>query len=344
VGDYVRRLAGELNRQGHTSVAIAVHDPHIYDKLYEVQQVENNSIPVLRLPTCMDWSKRSLESQKWLTAFNPDWISLQYVPFGFQKKGLCFILGKRLASINTKALWQVMFHELWLGLSEKSSFKYRIWGALQKLIIQDVVKRLRPRIVHTQAEPHRITLNRIGIDAGILPLFGNIPYVDGDGWNDLLKPLLTKALGEPLEREVLYLAGVFGGVHSEWNPEETVNAAYQLVQRFQKRLVVVFHGKSNMTAERINKLGCTLKDRADVLMTGEMTNGEISKILQCLDLGLATSPRQLIQKSGSVAAMLEHGLPILVTRNDWRLRGTASRLEEMPSQMYSSEQFRSLTR
>jgi hypothetical protein len=74
-----------------------------------------------------------------------------------------------------------------------------------------------------------------------------------------------------------------------------------------------------------------------------MTNGEISKILQCLDLGLATSPRQLIQKSGSVAAMLEHGLPILVTRNDWRLRGTASRLEEMPSQMFSSEQFRSLT-
>ena len=38
------------------------------------------------------------------------------------------------------------------------------------------------------------------------------------------------------------------------------------------------------------------------------------------DLGVATSPWALIGKSGSVAAFLEAGLPVVVTRGEWRRR------------------------
>jgi hypothetical protein len=116
-----------------------------------------------------------------------------------------------------------------------------------------------------------------------------------------------------------------------------------LVQRFQKRLVLVFHGKSDMNQESLCQLQSALRNRADVIMTGERSPSEISKILQALDLGLATTPRQMIQKSGSVSAMLEHGLRILVTRDDWRLRGTASLPEEMSGRLFSPEQFALLT-
>ena len=37
-------------------------------------------------------------------------------------------------------------------------------------------------------------------------------------------------------------------------------------------------------------------------------------------MGIATTPWALIDKSGSVTAMLEHGLPVVVTRQDWSLR------------------------
>ena len=62
-------------------------------------------------------------------------------------------------------------------------------------------------------------------------------------------------------------------------------------------------------------------------------------MLLSLDLGLATSPRQIIQKSGSVAALLEHGLQVLVTRDDWRLRGPEVSAEETSARLLSPQQF-----
>jgi hypothetical protein len=38
--------------------------------------------------------------------------------------------------------------------------------------------------------------------------------------------------------------------------------------------------------------------------------------LQSIDFGLATTPWQLIGKSASTAAMLDHGLPVIVSRDD----------------------------
>jgi len=43
----------------------------------------------------------------------------------------------------------------------------------------------------------------------------------------------------------------------------------------------------------------------------------ISAQLRDADFGVAASPWQLIGKSGSAAAMLDHGLPVIVTRDDF---------------------------
>jgi hypothetical protein len=339
MGDYTRRLTGELIRQGHPSIAVALNDSYISDIVFESQEVDGTSISVLRLPSVMPYNKRMIEIRNWLNGFNPDWISLQFVPFGFHRKGLCFGLGKKLALINSKASWHIMFHELWLGLGDKATFKDRVWGALQRLIVLDLMGRLRPRIVHTQAESYRIALRRQKIIASILPLFSNIPYINGDGWNGLLEPLVTKAAGKHQDRTQLYLTGVLGAVPPEWDAEKTANLLLPLVQHSQKRLVLVFFGKNSLTPEAVDKLKFTLQNRADIVMAGERTSLEISKILQTLDLGLGTTPRQVIQKSGSVVAMLEHGLRVLVTRDDWHLRGPDSPLEEKSSRLLFPEQF-----
>jgi hypothetical protein len=261
------------------------------------------------------------------------------VPFGYHRKGLCFGLGKWLEAINTKAPWHIMFHELWLGLNEKSSVKYRIWGAMQRIGIQNLITRLRPRIVHTQAEPYRIILNRERIKTSILPLFGNVHQIIGDGWNGLLEPLVTKALGRNENRSKLYLAGVFGRVPPEWNAEKTVIILLPLMQHFEKRLVLIFCGKNHLTPEAFSKIKLVVQNRADIVVTGERTSMEISKILQTIDLGIATTPHGVIQKSGSVAAMLEHGLQVLVTRDDWRLRAANFQMEEMSPGLLSPKQF-----
>jgi hypothetical protein len=339
VGDYTRRLAGELIRQGHSSVVVGLNDWHISKTLFELQEIEGASVSVLRLPSTAPWNQRIVEARNWLAVFNPDWISLQFVTFGFHRKGLCLGLGKKLAAINSKASWHIMFHELWLGLGEKSPLKHRVLGALQRTFILDLLRRLRPQIVHTQAEPYRKVLSRKKVAVSVLPLISNVPYTKGDGWAGLLEPLLTESVGEHPDRTEFYLAGIFGSVHPEWSAERAVNILFPLVQKFQKRLVLVFLGRSGLTPEAFNEFKSALGDRADVITAGERNGSEISRILQSLDLGLATSPRQMIQKSGSVAAMLEHGLRVLVTRDDWRLRGTDLQLEETSTRLLSPKQF-----
>ena len=342
VGDYSRRLAGELIRQGHAAVIAGLNDPYVSKATVEQQEIEGSPVAALRLPATRPWSDRAHRTRNWLNTFEPDWVSLQFVPFGFHPKGLQFGLGKIFAAMNSTASWHVMFHELWLGLGENSTAKHRMLGLGQRYIMLDLMGRLRPRIVHTQAEPYQLALRRTNIVASILPLFGNIPQINEGGWDGLMEPLVAEAVGKPQDRGKLFLAGVLGMVHPEWNAEQAVDLICPLTEHFQKRLVLIFLGKTNLTPEAIKKLKHTLHGRADVVVTGERPAVEISKMLQTLDLGLATSPRQIIQKSGSVAAMLEHGLKVLVTRDDWRLRGLDSPREEASCQLLTREQFSSL--
>ena len=342
VGDYARRLAGEMARRGHAILCVALNDPHV-DKIISLpQEMEGVSVPALRLPSTMPWSQRMERLRGQLEEFHPDWISLQFVPFAFQPRGICLGLGQRLASLRTKAHWHFMFHELWLGLDEHASFKHRVWGALQRLAILDMQGRLRPRLISTQSEPYRTALARENIVAQILPLFSNIPRTEDDGWETQLKPLLEKSVKKVPARGELYLAGVLGAVHSEWKIELTLNTLLPLVKRFNKRLVLVFLGKNNMSASAFFELKTLLGKQAEIIVTGERSGAEISQILNALDLGLATSPQQNIQKSGSVAAMQEHGLPVLVTRDDWHLRGAAFSLAEISPGLFAPEQFPAL--
>jgi hypothetical protein len=62
----------------------------------------------------------------------------------------------------------------------------------------------------------------------------------------------------------------------------------------------------------------------EVIVTGEQDADAISGILSRADFGIAPHPWALIGKSGAAAAMREHGIPVLVPRDDWRLRGTGA--------------------
>ncbi|HTO03796.1 MAG TPA: hypothetical protein VL069_08850, partial [Opitutus sp.] len=56
----------------------------------------------------------------------------------------------------------------------------------------------------------------------------------------------------------------------------------------------------------------------------------ISQVLQAADFGVATHPWALLEKSGSTVALLEHGLPVLVPRDDWESRDGTSHSERDP--------------
>jgi hypothetical protein len=52
------------------------------------------------------------------------------------------------------------------------------------------------------------------------------------------------------------------------------------------------------------------------LQLGEQDSEAVSRLLQSADFGVATTPSSLFGKSGSFAAMVSHGLPVIAPRFD----------------------------
>src|SRR5690606_11690946 len=105
--------------------------------------------------------------------FDPEWISLQYVPFSFQKKGLPFGFAKQLINLATNKKWHIMFHELWVGMNREASLKFKLWGTLQEKIINDTILLLNPALINTQSRLQQSHLEEMGHQIDLLPLFSN---------------------------------------------------------------------------------------------------------------------------------------------------------------------------
>ncbi|GHV58593.1 hypothetical protein FACS1894182_11320 [Bacteroidia bacterium] len=132
VGDYTRRLAAEIIRQRHNASIIALNDRHCDTIIRTEQESDETLIPVLRIPDGLSDKERYHMAGDYIQSFNPEWLSLQYVPYSFQKKGLPFGLGKRLAIIGQERKWHIMFHELWIRIDKGAPSKHRIIGTPQK--------------------------------------------------------------------------------------------------------------------------------------------------------------------------------------------------------------------
>src|SRR5690606_39818307 len=64
VGDYTRRLAGELLRNGHNATIIAINDRYITQCWNGEQKDVEVNVRVLRLPSQHNWSSRLNKIEK----------------------------------------------------------------------------------------------------------------------------------------------------------------------------------------------------------------------------------------------------------------------------------------
>jgi hypothetical protein len=308
VGDYTRRLAESLVRQGHRTQLIALNDRHA---------TASSTHDPLRISASAPWPDRVRRVREAIDAFAPDWISVQFVAYGFDKRGLVWRLGDRLHAIARSTPVHLMFHELWAGDGRGASIRRRVEGRLQKRLILRMVRRLRPSVVHAQASPYVAMLRQTGIAATRLPLFGNVPIgpsMDSRWLHDVFREAGLPTLSE--QRDDFWVFGLFGTLHPEWTPEPLLSRIRAAAAAHQKQPVLMAIGRLGAAGERIwSDLGRTHGDIPRVRI-GEQPADRISGALQALDFGIAASPLALIGKSSTVATMLDHGLPVVVSRND----------------------------
>lgn len=313
VGDYTRRLAGELISNNHQVAIIALHDQYLQLELEERSQIDGIlEIKTLRLSCQLSWKERILKASEFVKKNNPDWISLQYVPFGFHHKGLPIRLAKYLKTINGNRKLHIMFHELWVGIARGASIKFVIWGWLQKRLFHSLLITLNPTIIHTQTLLYKTCLKRLNVEAKLLPLFSNIPV------SRFINTSAAYCKAAELHKKSISFV-VFGTIHPNAPINKFANESASFAKRHNIQISLTLIGRcgfeQNHWIDVWQSVGLTVDQ------IGEQPAEIISEILAKATVGIGTTASVLIGKSGSVAAMREHGLPILCVADSWQAKG-----------------------
>jgi hypothetical protein len=321
VGDYTRRLAGELIRQGHGVRILALNDKAtkpeksvstsdlrpLTSDFAELQESEGTSIECLRLPGTMPWSERTKLARGWLDTFNPDWASLQYVSFGFHPKGLPYKAHKHLIDL-TRSITQrhLFFHEIWVGASGSPPIKLCILRYLQKRLILSFIQRFQANVLQTSIPFYARCLSGMGASANVLPLIGSIPPTTSDcvWFQNILK-------NHHLNPSTDWILGTFGAVSSNWDPSLLLNDLVCEAKKSSRQVGFFFIGNvGNSISSRIDYFRSNCPEVIfDSL--GEQSPSRISAFISGLNWSISKHEWGYHGRSSTDAAMFEHGTPVI---------------------------------
>jgi hypothetical protein len=312
VGDYTRRLAAECIRQGHPGIILGLNDSRVHEQaLFETQSLGGVSISILRLPSAIPVSDRLIIAHKWLGSFRPDRISLQYVCYGYHPRGLAWRWNSALAGLGALARHRhLMFHELWIG---PPPMHRQFIGWAQRHVIRELSRCFRPDVVTTSLSSYQRRLSRAGIMAEVLPLFGNITVAPRS--DDRMIGLLRAGGSRLVQKSrANFLNGVlFGTIHPDFDEASLIRWLAELQSRSGKPVLLSLIGRAGTAAERFtNQLNRSLPEILEVVSLGEQPEEIISQALQFADFGINTGSSEFLAKSGTFAAMQEHGLPVVL--------------------------------
>ena len=321
VGDYTRQLAVECIRQGHACVLVALND-NGGGNVVQIQEHDGASVECLRCDASLPWELRVQTAGEFLRKLDPCWVSLQFVPYWLHPKGLPWRAASGLKQMIAGRPLHVMFHELWIGFGQDAPWKERCVGWLQRLCLFRLLRVLKPKALHTSNSTYVALLAEGSVNAAELPLFGNIPVIDPGPAAKLPDILLQAGIpGDPVERRCWWLAVFFGTLHSEWKPQPLAGILLAAAEKAGRRIAVISVGRLGAAGEAIwEGFQREHGDRMLFVKTGEQTLEQVSRLLQSADFGIASSPWNLMGKSSSAAAMLDHGLSIIYTRDSERAR------------------------
>lgn len=297
VGDYSRRLACELIRKSHDVAIVALND-RIVTSLYSGPQTSNGiNVPVLRLPASMDEKERFSHAGEYIRQFGPEWVSLQYVPFSFEKRGLPFSFAKHLKSLGRNIKWHFMFHELWVGLHGYSTFKLKMLGLMQKVIIRQMLAAINPESVTTSIGIYKKNLG--WKEVNLIPLFSNIPVAEMPHEDVQQTDSLTAVH-----------FGCFTGALDDYKRQ--VDFLTAIGEKTGKTICLEIIGNGGHYKEKALDISRRAFGENNVIDCGFLSEESISNHLLRADIGISRADYTLFGKSGSAMAMLEHGLPLLL--------------------------------
>ncbi|EDY19614.1 hypothetical protein CfE428DRAFT_2790 [Chthoniobacter flavus Ellin428] len=288
VGDYTTLLAEECACRGHTVARVALNDA----RLAEISDTPG----LLRLPATLPWPERLHRARRWLEAFAPDWLSLQFVNYGFHPRGFAGATAARLRMLFSGWPVQVFLHELWIGEERGASWKHRAIGWWQRRGVLELLRTLDVGLIHTSNDTYVHLLARADLAARRLPLFGSLPL----------------PTASPVRSNDRLTLAFFGTLHPVW-PAEPL---FSQLRGMKKPIELVHAGNIGAGETLWRQMESTYGADFRFRRLGRLAPPALADFFAAADFGVATTPWLLIGKSASVAAMLDCGLPVIVNRDD----------------------------
>jgi hypothetical protein len=293
IADYVLNLAKCLEKLGHETTIIAINDLKNIDSKNEEIYYSNNTR--IRISSKLKNKQKSLLIKQIAYQFKPDYISLQFVSFSFQNKGLPIFLINIFKGIAIFPL-HIMFHELWVDYKSTQNFKKYILGILQKICLLLIIRSLKPQII-TSTIPFYIS-SLLPYKAYLLPLFGNIKPIDN-----------VKLTKQNNELNIVFF-GTFSPNISEFTSQLKWIRSYSKAHALDIKFNVI--GNNGIYKDASISLIKNILGYQTLNYLGERSSEQVSETFLNADIGISRADYKYYGKSGSTISMLEHGLPVLL--------------------------------
>jgi hypothetical protein len=310
-------LGAALAKLDIECLLLAMNDPSVDREM--VTEEPSAGRTLAQLPASAPLRARYARAAALIAEWCPDWASLQFVPYSFHRKGLPLQdLHWFPPTVRDRKL-HVMMHELWTGHGTPRTARLTVLGAIQKPVVLALLHRMRPRFIDTTNYYYQRVLARNGIGAGVLPLFSNIPVTaeTGEGW---IYEAVSQNGGPYLkeERRRWWVFGMFGKIAREWSwtAEPLLVRLVEIGARMRRNIVIVSAGHAGQPATSLLERWRERFPSIHFVAIGPRSPKEISQFLNFVDFGLSPYPLYMLGKSGSAAAMLEHGLPVIASWGD----------------------------
>lgn len=288
VGDYTYNIAKQFVKHNHKVYIICRNNPQINT------DVQGMTI----LPIIDEWNYNCHKSIiKFIKEKTIEVVSLQYVPHGFQSKGLPFPiikLTKEIKRNNTKLF--TFFHEVSVE-KEKKNIKRTLLSMLMQHISKKIIE--NSEYVATSIEYYKNMMLKLvpnKKEIPLIPIASNIPETK-----------LSKEELLSLKKELAPNAETIISFFGIRNIQTSINTISEL-KEYGYKLKVLLIGKTS------KHLPSNLP--ADTIKTGTLNINEIDQYLKISDIFILPENNDsgCSFKSGSLAAGLRNNLPIITTK------------------------------
>jgi hypothetical protein len=300
VGDYTRILSNELYRLGMTVRLIALYDKYVSNVTVEPKLNGGNDFVAVRIPVKLSVNKKIDVFRQELREFQPDFISIQFVPFSFNEKGVVAELVYLFSRIKRRPYkWSITFHELWINEQDNTKIKIFLWARAQRFFIKVFVRLLDNPVLITTNE---LYASRFGSKhVNVLPLFGNIKIFS--------RPDNKLQYKEDSVLRVL----LFGSLTTNFEEfKQQLPLVKSIKDKFFSSVTFLFVGRQVSSVEIYEKTIHSVLPDAVIEIKGQLPEEKLSITIQSVDIAISRAGADLANKSGSTIAILEHGIPVIL--------------------------------